>query len=403
MGSGLGARTALAQDSSNIPRLEWNAPAACPSSLDVANSLSVLLPPDTIEWQRFEVVRGRVTQVAAEWQLDLSFVSRGQVRRRVLHAVHCDDLADAAAVAIVLALSSDAGAVTTAPVEAASGGTGAAVPSARSPAASEPSPDPPHVDGAAPALRLEFGAEGLLDPSTLGSAAIGAGISARLRRGAFGVGLFATGFPARRIQVGPGEAIELGLWTSGLRGCYRVQPGLDTCIEGELGQVSAQAVNLREAQKSRDLWAAPGLSVEFASQLLGGVGLCIGFALGRSPGLGAPRNASQTARPDPATQQVPAASPSPQKSNHLRAGQPDQALALLLELDQRVPVNVLDEERNVTRALALCDGMDSERAASVARRVLAKNPDSVYALSLRDSCVGHEQLLEQMRRRASKP
>jgi hypothetical protein len=86
----------------------------------------------------------------------------------------------------------------------------------------------------------------------------------------------------------------------------------------------------------------------------------------------------------------------------LRAGKPNGALAQLGELDQRVPEELLEEERDVTRALALCDSGETKRASSVAQRVLDHNPGSVYARSLRDSCIGHERVLEEMRRRASK-
>jgi len=85
----------------------------------------------------------------------------------------------------------------------------------------------------------------------------------------------------------------------------------------------------------------------------------------------------------------------------LSASEPARALAALDELDARVPAAILSEERDVTRALALCKTGDSARAAALAARVLARAPDSAYALSLRESCAGQELLVEQMRERTS--
>lgn len=87
----------------------------------------------------------------------------------------------------------------------------------------------------------------------------------------------------------------------------------------------------------------------------------------------------------------------------LRAGEPARALDALDALDARVPSAVLRDEREVTRALGFCDSGQLARAGDLAARVLARSPDSPYALSLRESCAGRGELLEQMRGRTSKP
>jgi hypothetical protein len=87
----------------------------------------------------------------------------------------------------------------------------------------------------------------------------------------------------------------------------------------------------------------------------------------------------------------------------LRAGEPARAIAALDLLDARVPGPVLQEEREVTRALALCDSGQTALAAALAQRVLARSPDSAYAVSLRESCAGKAQLLEEIRERTSNP
>lgn len=87
----------------------------------------------------------------------------------------------------------------------------------------------------------------------------------------------------------------------------------------------------------------------------------------------------------------------------LRAGEPSAALGWLSRLDRRVPSEVLEEERAVTLALALCDRGEPERAGQVARRLLSRSPASVYARSLAESCAGSGHLLDELGGRTSKP
>lgn len=87
----------------------------------------------------------------------------------------------------------------------------------------------------------------------------------------------------------------------------------------------------------------------------------------------------------------------------LRAGEPARAIATLDLLDARVPGPMLQEEREVTRTFALCDAGETALAASLAARILARSPDSAYAVSVRDSCAGKAKLLEELRERTSNP
>jgi hypothetical protein len=87
----------------------------------------------------------------------------------------------------------------------------------------------------------------------------------------------------------------------------------------------------------------------------------------------------------------------------LRAGEAARALSALDLIDARVPAEVLQDEREVTRTLALCDSGEMRAAASLAERVLERSPDSAYAVSLRESCAGKQELLEEIRERTSNP
>jgi hypothetical protein len=66
------------------------------------------------------------------------------------------------------------------------------------------------------------------------------------------------------------------------------------------------------------------------------------------------------------------------------------ALALLDELDRHFAAQVLSEERQATRALALCKSGDEPRARETASALLRQNPSSIYAARLRESCAGEQ-------------
>lgn len=249
--------------------LEWSAPAECPGATRVQASLAALVAPGPLRWERFDVVRGQITRSGAEWQLQLQFISGADARRRSLRARECSDLADAAAVAIVLAL--------TAPE--------ASTELARAPGSSAPSSlttdrvttDSPARDagGASGSLPLSwaFGAEAVLDPSTMGSAAFGAAALVRLQLGRFASALYGVALPAVRSSLGGAEAIDLGLWAGGARGCWLPSASVAACAGAELGRLSGSGVALRAASRSRDLWLAPALSLELSAPLVGGIRL----------------------------------------------------------------------------------------------------------------------------------
>jgi hypothetical protein len=71
----------------------------------------------------------------------------------------------------------------------------------------------------------------------------------------------------------------------------------------------------------------------------------------------------------------------------LREREPMRALAIIDDLDRRVPAAVLMEERQMTRVLAHCQGGQVDDARQIARALVAQHPDSVYLTRLQDACV----------------
>lgn len=69
-------------------------------------------------------------------------------------------------------------------------------------------------------------------------------------------------------------------------------------------------------------------------------------------------------------------------------GEGQVALSLLAELDTRFDGKTLGEERQATRALALCASGDVQGARRVARELERVAPSSIYAGRLRLSCAG---------------
>jgi hypothetical protein len=255
------------------PRLEWRAPGACPTRDVVLSQVASLAAEADVSWTRFQMLRATLEPEGAGWRLDLEFEGQGGVRRRVMRAGDCADLAEAAAVAIVLAHRNGEG--TTEEWDVASLASEAHPPSSELPRAADGvggGTSPGHA-GATTGVTLSAGAEAVLDPASLGSAAFGAAAGVALRSGALSARLYAAGFPAVHTRLGTGQAISVGLWTGGLTGCHGWGRGLDTCALLELGQVSSSGVGLTQAREGRDLWAAPGLSLGFTSAPFDGFGI----------------------------------------------------------------------------------------------------------------------------------
>jgi hypothetical protein len=268
------------------PRLEWRAPGACPTRDVVLSHVASLAAKDDVSWTRFQRLRATLEPEGAGWRLDLEFEGQGEVRRRVMRGGGCVELAEAAAVAIVLAHRTAEGATEEWDIAAPRATDLEGQPPVTSLASEAHSPSsepraaddvgggtsPGHVGGAT-GVTLSAGAEAVLDPATLGSAAFGAAAGLTLRSGASSARLYAAGFPAVHTRLGTGQAISVGLWTGGLTGCHGWGRGLDTCALLELGQVSASGVGLTQAREGRDLWAAPGLSLAFTAAPFDGLGI----------------------------------------------------------------------------------------------------------------------------------
>jgi hypothetical protein len=218
-------------------------------------------------------VRGVVVPHGPGYQLSLEVFESGRRSSRWMEAASCEDLVDAAVLAITLALApesnvtaEDGDAAGSSPVGAASGASAAHEGDAGR-ALPERAAEPARGTASLAAV-LEFGA--LPDP------AIGLSVSAGARWSVLSVAAYGMLFESQRLEARPGVDVDFELSVAGVRGCGRAlsQPlALDACAGMELGRWEAFGASLQEARRSRDLWLAPMLELEASRVLIGPLAL----------------------------------------------------------------------------------------------------------------------------------
>jgi hypothetical protein len=263
-------RVARATEELPLPIVAWSAPLECPNAEGVVQRLMSLTGANAARLAHAGAVRGEIHQAEREWVLSLEIAASAPAGgapftapARVFRAEQCDDLAEAAAVAIALALGGAPEPEAAAPP--------ASPPPAETPAAGVPpvaatsederaddDADDPHQRGSTP-LGFVAGAEAVFDSASLGGAAVGLGAEAQLRLAELGIAAYAIGLPSYQIPVATAQYVELSLWAAGLRGCYRASDAvikLDLYAGAELGALGAAGHGLLDASMRRDAWGA---------------------------------------------------------------------------------------------------------------------------------------------------
>jgi hypothetical protein len=279
------ARTATAQGPAT---LDWQSPPECPAASAVLESLSELIDIEHARWDRFQGIRARVSRADRGWQLELTFVAPSSTRARRFEVRECAATADLAAVTLALALDPEGqGLGSDAPrpsLDSLAGGTGDANVDPTLPGLS-PVPDPhePSADAqggtpsasiapaAAVPIGIDLGLGGLLDPTGLGEPNFGATAWVTARRERLSLGVHGDWLPSARADVAAGGGVHLALAAAGVRGCYGPSVALGLCTELEAGALQASGEALEHARTARDLWLAPGASVEVTGALAGSI------------------------------------------------------------------------------------------------------------------------------------
>lgn len=325
------------------PIVAWAVPEECPNAQSIVQRLLTLGGGESRAFADAGTVRGAIIKDADEWVLALQIVQAGGDEQfdeltpgRVLRAKDCDELANAAAVAIAIALGGAPEPPAAEPADArrtsgaaralgsqrstGSDGVGAGpssvapppsarvvaaiVPaSSRALAASADAPDSAAVEAlpaAAPggdeaalmdpgvarrrSPASSFGVvssvELVVDTTSLGGAALGPSAQIELRWASLGIGAYGLWLPERQIAVAQAQYVELSLLSAGLRGCYRaarVAPTIDVCGGAEFGALEAEGKGLLDASRRRDPWGAATagvlLGVELSRSLRAGARL----------------------------------------------------------------------------------------------------------------------------------
>jgi hypothetical protein len=293
------------------PIVAWAVPDECPNAQSIVQRLLTLGGGESHGFADAGTVRGAIVKDADEWVLALQIVQGGSepfdslTPGRVLRANDCDELANAAAVAIAIALGGAPEPPAAQPSEARStsgaahpdgsasvrGAGGVSTPSSLAPspspvaaiapesspvlaapadvpdapAAEAPVGEVPVTDQGVPRWRSKssFGVassiELVLDTTSLGGAVFGPSAQIELRWGALGIGAYGLWLPQRQITVAQAQYVELSLLSGGLRGCYRAAraaPAIDVCGGAEFGALEAEGKGLLDASRRRDPWGA---------------------------------------------------------------------------------------------------------------------------------------------------
>jgi hypothetical protein len=251
--------------------IEWQAPDSCPGANVVYQRVSTLLGYAPSDWGAVDHVRGTINEQPQHWLLTIDMQRGGERSSRVISAPRCDDLAEAAAIAIVLALENEA-------PQATRDGT-ADDGSKRIGARTSAAGTNPSVDQAAVAPRREavpvgfsVAGDALLDFDSLGSVAPGASVSAAARFGRAQLALYGLLLAEQRRTLNTEQFITFGLLAAGLRGCYRV---LDSPLSGaacaglEAGRLQVESRGVDGARGTNDLWLAPSAALELGATIRG--------------------------------------------------------------------------------------------------------------------------------------
>jgi hypothetical protein len=262
------ARAAFASTAASL--IEWDAPAACRGALDVYGRLSSVLGEEPETLGRLSHVRGSVVQTPKGYRLVLETLEQGRRSSRLFEAASCDDLVDAAALAIALAMAPDTPlAGSSADPEPASDLEQSTIPLDSAPSGANP-------PSTAPRLRAFASANALIEYGALPRLGMGVAVSGGARLGALSFGAYGVLLASERLRVAPAQNVEFDLSLGGLRACYALferAPRLDACAAFEAGRFNALGLSLAPAREAHDLWAAAGGALQAEWPLSGALGI----------------------------------------------------------------------------------------------------------------------------------
>lgn len=259
----------------------WEAPPGCPSAADVLDRVEQLVGP-AVRWPAHARVRGRMhVRAHATWQLDLEIEDGSNsvaTQARTIEGPRCDELGQAAALAITLALGLEPTGAAAVPAQVTAE-RGSVVDDGRARAAASVNAvaagadEPQELAASGTSVHGSLGASAMLDGGSLGGAALGPSVEADLRWRRVAAGVYGLWLPAQR-QALSGSAeqyVDFSLLGAGVRGCYAALDGwmgLDACAGFEVGAVRAEPHAFEAARQVRALWLSPHAGVALGWNIL---------------------------------------------------------------------------------------------------------------------------------------
>lgn len=253
-------------------RIEWEAPSTCPDSLAVYERLRERLGDAALS-EQLPRVRGAIVPLGNGQRLHLDIEEGGRRSSRVISGDDCDELVDAAVLAIALALQGNGTAATldAAPPSAASEQAGA--PALDDGRLATPESAPRGAAGAS-GLRVSGAVEAVLDLTALPEPAPGLAIAVRGELERWGLSAYGAWLPAQRHRVRADEFVDFELITGGVRACHDLFEGVvrgDACALMEVGRLAASSADLDSSRDVANLWLATGAAFEVRKRVLQGL------------------------------------------------------------------------------------------------------------------------------------
>lgn len=245
--------------------VEWDAPEACPGALEVHTRLSAVLGYEPEKLGKLSRVRGSVMRTPRGFRLVLEAFEQGRRSSRLFEAASCDDLVDAAALAIALALAPDRSSASLRPATTAGSEPNGVTPARSEAGTRDVLPRIPSARSEAPHLRPFAAADAVLEYGALPQLATGLAIAGGVHLGVVSLGGYGVLLGAQRLRVAPAQNVEFELLFGGVRACSVLLDRalrLEGCAHLELGRFSALGLALSPSREARDLWLAAGGSLQ---------------------------------------------------------------------------------------------------------------------------------------------
>lgn len=251
--------------------LQWDAPKTCPDVHALEREAEQTLGEPLAHFP-LNVV-GSVKQEGAQLTLALRITlpAQAETRERELHAASCQELLEAAAVAIALA-AAESGEQTKPVTVQQNTEPRELPPRAAAPVAAE-SGEP---------MRLAIGAAGTGAIGALPGPAFGGELQLAWMKGWLRIGLAATWFPERSMQLITNQGATFGMYFAELLLCGQLElarTSLFGCATGALGRIGAHLDGPAADHTETTAWRALGMRVGLSYPILPPLELTAALAL----------------------------------------------------------------------------------------------------------------------------